>query len=139
MTKLVSSGHPKNNMVLTSVQHPITKLIKQQLLTDKNEHEISVKGVKLKMFNQSKDCFHVCCVEHIDDYNLLIEPVDAVTTATLLSADYFVYGQEIEDFHCMNNSAVFSTLVSAFQALDNKCKLQEEIINKLIKHVNLVI
>ena len=70
----------------------------------------------------------MCCVESIDDYNVLVEPLDAVTTARLLSADYFVYGQEIDDYHYMNNDAVFSTLVSAFQALDKKCKGQTDIL-----------
>jgi hypothetical protein len=51
-----------------------------------------------------------------------------VTTAKILSADYFVYGQEIEDYHYMNNDAVFSTLVSAFQTLDKKCKNQKAVL-----------
>ena len=96
------------------------------------------------MFNKSKECFYVCCVASIDDYNVLVEPVDACTTAILLSADYFVYGQEIEDYHYMNNDAVFSTLVSAFQALDQKCKKQKDtlksqqlLISALIEKNNL--
>lgn len=80
------------------------------------------------MFNKSKECFYVCCVESIDDYNIIVEPLDAVTTTKILSADYFVYGQEIEDYHYMNNDAVFSTLVSAFQALDKKCKKQKAVL-----------
>ena len=80
------------------------------------------------MFNKSRECFYVCCMESIDDYNVLVEPLDANTTAVLLSADYFVYGQEIEDYHYMNNDAVFSTLVSAFQALDKTCKDQTVIL-----------
>jgi hypothetical protein len=60
----------------------------------------------------------------------MVEPLDAVTTAKILSAYYFVYGQEIEDYHYMNNDAVFSTLVSAFQALDKKCKLQNDILSE---------
>jgi len=134
MAKLTSSGSP-GNALLTSVQHPITKLIKDQLLLNSDSDSCtslntitSIKGIKLKMFNKSKECFYVCCVESIDDYNITVEPLDAVTTAKILSADYFVYGQEIEDYHYMNNDAVFSTLVSAFQALDKKCKGQTDIL-----------
>lgn len=148
MAKLTSSG-PPGNAVLTSVQHPISKLIRDELL--RNTDVIlnttlpsCLKGIKLKMFNKSKECFYVCCVESIDDYNVLVEPLDATTTAVLLSADYFIYGQEIEDYHYMNNDAVFSTLVSAFQALDKTCnaldktcKRQELLINALIEKNNL--
>ena len=137
MAKLTSSGSP-GNALLTSVQHPIAKLIKDQLLLNMDsDTNISINGIKLKMFNKSKECFYVCCVESIDDYNVLVEPLDATTTAILLSADYFVYGQEIEDYHYMNNDAVFSTLVSAFQALDHTCKQQQLIISALIEKNNL--
>jgi microcystin-dependent protein len=130
MAKLTSSEKP-GNALLTSVQHPIVRLIKDQLsesCTSLQPTNISIKGTKLKMFNKSKECFYVCCVESIDDYNIMVEPLDAVTTTKILSADYFVYGQEIEDYHYMNNDAVFSTLVSAFQALDKTCKLQTNIL-----------
>ena len=144
MAKLTSSEKP-GNAFLTSVQHPITKLIKEQLLLNlDSDTNASIKGIKLKMFNKSKECFYVCCVNAIDDYNVLVEPLDANTTAVLLSADYFVYGQEIEDYHYMNNDAVFSTLVSAFQALDQKCKKQKNalksqqlLISALIEKNNL--
>ena len=137
MAKLTSSEKP-GNALLTSVQHPITKLIKEQLLLNlDSDTNTSIKGIKLKMFNKSKECFYVCCVASIDDYNVLVEPLDASTTAILLSADYFVYGQEIDDYHYMNNDAVFSTLVSAFQALDQTCKQQQLIISALIEKNNL--
>ena len=134
MAKLTSSEKP-GNALLTSVQHPITKLIKDQLRLNLDsdtilDTNISIKGTKLKMFNKSKECFYVCCVESIDDYNIMVEPLDAVTTAKILSADYFVYGQEIEDYHYMNSDAVFSTLVSAFQALDKKCRRQTDILSE---------
>lgn len=125
MSKLITTG-THCNALLTSVQHPITKLIKEN--HTKLNTNILIKGTKLKMFNKSKECFYVCCVESIDDYNIMVEPLDAVTTAPILSADYFVYGQEIEDYHYMNNDAVFSTLVSAFQALDKKCKNQKAVL-----------
>ena len=148
MAKLTSSTSTSSyekpgNALLTSVQHPITKLIKDQLLLNLDSDTAalatnkSIKGIKLKMFNKSKECFYVCCVESIDDYNIMVEPLDAVTTARILSADYFVYGQEIEDYHYMNNDAVFSTLVSAFQALDQTCKQQQLLISALIEKNNL--
>jgi microcystin-dependent protein len=134
MAKLTSSEKP-GNALLTSVQHPIVKLVKEQLSLNLDSDSStrlhinnSIKGIKLKMFNKSKECFYVCCVESIDDYNIMVEPLDAVTTTKILSADYFVYGQEIEDYHYMNNDAVFSTLVSAFQALDQKCKKQKAVL-----------
>ena len=144
MAKLTSmnplSSGPPSNSVLTSVQYPILDLIKEQQqlqFPDTSRTNLNIKGVKLKMFNKSKECFYVCCVEPIDDYNILVEPLDAVTTARILSADYFVYGQEIEDYHYMNNDAVFSTMVSAFQALDKICKHQQLLIATLIEKNNL--
>jgi microcystin-dependent protein len=137
MAKLTSSEKP-GNALLTSVQHPIANLIKDQLLLNMDsDTNTSINGIKLKMFNKSKECFYVCCVESIDDYNIMVEPLDAVTTAKILSADYFVYGQEIDDYHYMNNDAIFSTLVSAFQELDNKVKRQEIIIEKLLAIITI--
>jgi microcystin-dependent protein len=145
MAKMTSSEKP-GNALLTSVQHPIVKLITEQLILNLDSDSctslntnISIKGTKLKMFNKSKECFYVCCVESIDDYNIMVEPLDAVTTAKILSADYFVYGQEIEDYHYMNNDAVFSTLVSAFQALDKKCNQQEILLNAIISKYGLTL
>lgn len=143
-TTPASSTSPPGNALLTSVQHPIAKLIKDQLLLNLDsdtctsiDTNTSINGIKLKMFNKSKECFYVCCVESIDDYNIMVEPLDAVTTTKILSADYFVYGQEIEDYHYMNNDAVFSTLVSAFHALDNKLKRQEILIEKLLTRITI--
>jgi microcystin-dependent protein len=145
MAKLTTSEKP-GNALLTSVQHPMGKLIKEQLLLNLDSNSctsldtnISIKGTKLKMFNKSKECFYVCCVESIDEYNIMVEPLDAVTTAKILSADYFVYGQEIEDYHYMNSDAVFSTLVSAFQALDQKCNQQEILLNAIISKYGLTL
>lgn len=143
MAKLTTSPEKPGNALLTSVQHPITKLIREQLLHERETDATttishpSLKGIKLKMFNKSKECFYVCCVASIDDYNVLVEPLDANTSTVLLSADYFVYGQEIEDYHYMNNDAIFSTLVSAFQALDKTCKQQQLLISALIEKNNL--
>jgi microcystin-dependent protein len=149
MAKLTISvamhGYDKyNNAILTSLQYPITNIIKKQLLETESKSDdtnsnikLTIKDVKLKMFNKSKRCFYVCCVESIDDYNLVVEPLDAVTTENLLSDDYFIYGQEIEDYHYMNNDAVFSTLISAFQALDSKCKEQENLLAAIISKYNL--
>jgi microcystin-dependent protein len=125
MAKLTSSG-PPGNAILTSVQKPITNIIIEQQLLNANANDTtaSLKGVKLKMFNKSKERFYVCCIESIDDYNIIVEPLDVVTTTILLNADYFVYGQEIDDYHYMNNDSVFSTLISAFQALDTQFKEQ---------------
>lgn len=141
MAKFTSSG-PPGNAILTSVQKPITKLIMEQLLhaSDNDANididTVSIKGVKLKMFNKSKERFYVCCVDSVDDYNIIVEPLDAVTTTRLLSSDYFVYGQEIEDYHYMNNDAVFSTLVAAFQEIDNKMREQSNLIEKLLTKIN---
>ena len=144
MAKLTSRG----NAIITSVQKPITKLIIDQILSANDNaaattNACSLKGVKLKMFNKSKERFYVCCIESLDDYNIIVEPLDAVTTAKLLSADYFVYGQEIDDYHYMNNDSVFSTLVSAFHALDSQVKQQaiilenqKIIIDKIISKTN---
>jgi precorrin-4 methylase len=134
------------SMILTSVQHPITTMIQDELL-EQNHEDVSIKHVKLKMFNRSKECFYVCCIESIDDYNIMVQTSDDVSQSTrLVNGDYFVYGQEIDDYHYMNNDAIFSTLVSAFQALDSKMKVQAEmlktqqaIIEKLLDKTNLKI
>ena len=139
MAKLTSPG-PPGNALLTSTQHPISNIIKdQQMLQEPDTlaSNLKIKGVRLKMFNKSKECFYVCCIDIIDNYNIIVEPFDANTTATLLSADYFVYGQEIDDYHYMNNDAIFSTMVSAFHALDQKCKKHENLLHAIMVKYNL--
>ena len=132
MAKLISSG-PREHALLTSVQHPVAKIIRDEMLVQNTTTPPSyLKGIKLKMFNKLKECFYVCCVEAVDDYNILVEPSDANTTALLVSADYFIYGQEINDYHYMNNDAIFSTLVAAFKCLDKKVTQQEILIRNLL-------
>ena len=116
--------------LLTSLQSPVTLLIQKELIEHADESikdTISIKHVKLKIFNRSKTCFYVCCIESIDDYNIMIQ---TNKENTLVTDDYFVYGQEIQDYHYMNNDAIFSMLVSAFQELDSKVKQQEQVIQK---------
>lgn len=128
-----------DSMLLTSIQHPIAKLIKSELNKQKdtvNEQTMSIKNVKLKMFNRSKECFYVCCIESIDDYNIMIQP-DSNYERQIVSNDYFVYGQEIDDYHYINNNTVFSTLISAFQALDDKVKFQQKMIEKILAKINI--
>lgn len=138
---LVSTNADYKTALLTSMQHPITTLICDELRErcdgNKVYDSVSVKNVKLKIFNRSKECFYVCCTESVDEYNIMVQTSHMNQSERLLSDDYFVYGQEIDDYHYMNNDAVFSTLVSAFQALDKTCKSQELLINALIEKNNL--
>ena len=53
------------------------------------------------------------------------------------SDEYFVYGQEVEDYHYMNNDAIFSTLVSAFQELGKRVKQQDIFIKELKEQLNI--
>jgi uncharacterized protein YdcH (DUF465 family) len=59
-----------------------------------------------------------------------------VQTIQAINDDYFVYGQEIDDYHYMNNDAIFSTLVAAFHNLDNRVKRQEQLIENLLEKLN---
>lgn len=129
---LVSTNADYKTGLLTSTQKPITTLICNELLdrcdNNKVSHSTSIKNVKLKMFNRSKECFYVCCTESVDEYNIMVQ----VQSDRLINDDYFVYGQEVDDYHYINNDAVFSTLVSAFQHLDKKVTQQGELIEKLL-------
>ena len=137
------------SMILTSVQHPIATCIQDELreqncVEAEDPYPIPIKNVKLKMFNRSKECFYVSCIESIDDYNIMVQVIDMSQSTRMINDNYFVYGQEVDDYHYMNNDAVFSTLVSAFQELDNTMKAQAEmlktqqtLIEKLLDKTNL--
>jgi microcystin-dependent protein len=135
---LVSTNADYKTALLTSTQKPITTLICDELLDRCDDNEvsdsdsISIKNVKLKIFNRSKECFYVYCTESVDEYNIMVQISHMNQSDRLLSDDYFVYGQEIDDYHYMNNDAVFSTLVSAFQQLDKKVNQQDALIEKLL-------
>jgi microcystin-dependent protein len=138
MAKLIitSATTEYKTALMTSTQHPITTLICDELRErqESNSNSISVNNVKLKIFNRSKEYFYACCSRSVDEYNIMVQfnVGDMNQLERLLTDDYFVYGQEVDDYHYMNNDAVFSTLVSAFQELDKKVKQQDAIIEKLL-------
>jgi hypothetical protein len=129
-----------SSILLTSVQKPITCIIVDELKeqgSGESKQTYSIKGVKLKLFNRAKQPVCVTCIESIDDYNIVVE--SCTNQCTLTSDEYFVYGQEVEDYHYMNNDAIFSTLVSAFQELDRRVKQQDVVIQELKKQMNILL
>jgi microcystin-dependent protein len=129
--------HETSSILLTSVQKPITCIIVDELKEQGSESKqtYSIKGVKLKLFNRAKQPVCVTCIESIDDYNIVVE--SCTNQCTLASDDYFVYGQEVEDYHYMNNDAIFSTMVSAFQELEKRVKHQDILIQEIKKQMNI--
>ena len=134
---IVSTNADYKTALITSIQKPITTPIQCELREQLSDDLISIKNVKLKIFNQSKECFCVSCIESIDEYNIMVKFESDMSS--LVNDTYFVYGQEIADYHYMNNDAVFSTLVSAFQELDNRVKKQDIIIEKISNMLKLTI
>jgi hypothetical protein len=141
---IVSTNADYKTALITSIQKPITTPIQCELrerrLPDDaapDDESISIKNVKLKIFNRSKECFCVSCIESIDEYNIMVQ--FGSDMSSIVNDTYFVYGQEIADYHYMNNDAVFSTLVSAFQELDNRVKKQDIIIEKISNMLKLTI
>jgi microcystin-dependent protein len=125
-----------NSILLTSVQKPITTILiaelkNQHIKENKHCQDYTVKDIKLRIFNRAKQPICIKCNEAIDEYNILIESCN--NQNVLKNDEYFVYGQEIDDYHYMNNDAIFSTLVSAFQSLVKKVENQEILISKLCK------
>jgi microcystin-dependent protein len=146
MAKLVVYNQIEtSSILLTSVQKPITSIITDELKeqvreskqkqTQDGDNAYSLKGVKLKLFNRAKQPICVTCIESVDEYNILVENCNS--QSTLKSDEYFVYGQEVEDYHYMNNDAIFSTLVSAFQELGKRVKQQDIFIKELKEQLNI--
>jgi microcystin-dependent protein len=141
---IVSTNADYKTALITSIQKPITTPIQCELRERRlhddaapDDESISIKNVKLKIFNRSKECFCVSCIESIDEYNIMVQ--FGSDMSSIVNDTYFVYGQEIADYHYMNNDAVFSTLVSAFQELDNRVKKQDIIIEKISNMLKLTI
>ena len=141
---IVSTNADYKTALITSIQKPITTPIhcelRERRLPDDvapDDESIPIKNVKLKIFNRSKECFCVSCIESIDEYNIMVQ--FGSDMSSLVNDTYFVYGQEIADYHYMNNDAVFSTLVSAFQELDNRVKKQDILIEKISNMLKLTI
>jgi microcystin-dependent protein len=140
MAKLIITSETTDykTALMTSTQRPITTLIcdelRERYIDNGISDSISVNNVKLKIFNRSKEYFYAYGTRSIDEYNIMVQfnVGDMNQLERLLTDDYFVYGQEVDDYHYMNNDAVFSTLVSAFQQLDKKVKQQDAIIEKLL-------
>ena len=142
---VVYNENETSSILLTSVQKPITSIITDELKeqireskqkqTQDGDNAYSLKGVKLKLFNRAKQPICVTCIESVDEYNILVENCN--NQCMLKSDEYFVYGQEVEDYHYMNNDAIFSTLVSAFQELGKRVKQQDIFIKELKEQLNI--
>jgi microcystin-dependent protein len=110
------------NATLSSyIYNPVTSA-SQSILTfepiddNKSIRQLMVSDeypVKLRIFNSDKLVMHVTCTAIMSDWSLLLrEP--------LPPGKYFVFGQEVDDYHYMNNEAVYVTVVAAFQEMSKQ-------------------
>ncbi len=70
-------------------------------------------NIRLKVINNKKKSFIVNCFEVLDDYSFKINEL-------LDDDEYFIYGQEVDDFHYINKNYIYTLIFSAIKEMDKK-------------------
>jgi microcystin-dependent protein len=99
----------------------VRQLIEEQVVKGRSHQNVDSDDklvsdqcpVKLRIFNSDKLVMHVTCTAIVSDWSLLLRE-------SLPLGKYFVFGQEVDDYHYMNNEAVYVTVVAAFQEMSKQ-------------------
>ena len=60
-----------------------------------------------------------------------------VAAVSTLQNEYFLYGQEIDDFHYIDKSAIFTVVTAAVQDIDRQQQAQQETQSQMAGHIQL--
>jgi predicted acyltransferase (DUF342 family) len=100
------------------------------LLKNKSATDITLysRDTKLKLFTiQSKEII-VTIFKIIDDKTIWIH--EHIKSEDLLDGEIFVYGQEIDDFHNLDKSTIFTITTSALQQVDKELQEAKQTIRE---------
>jgi hypothetical protein len=112
------------------------------LLADYNDNIITLpllpnyiikQNDTIKCYDKNNTCIIVECNEVIDELKFKIKNIDYKDNKI------FVYGTEVDNFHTLNKSYIFTLNVCATQELYRIIKLQEERIKELEKNMAILL
>jgi len=91
------------------------------------------KGFKLKFYDQNNNYIRSKTTAILDKRHFLMninefinDSTGKVAAVSTLQNEYFLYGQEIDDFHYIDKSAIFTVVTAAVQDIDRKQQAQQE-------------
>jgi hypothetical protein len=79
------------------------------------------KFFNVKLYDQSNNEITCKTTDVFDKRSFLVDIADT----KLSSGEYFLYGQEIDDFHVLDKNAIFTVVTAAVQDIDRKQVLDE--------------
>ena len=87
---------------------------------------------KIKCYDKNNKVVFVVVEEIIDSLTFIIKVLDSAYTDTTI----FVYGSEVEDFHTLDKTYIFTLNVCATQELHRRIETQNAIIINHEKRIN---
>jgi hypothetical protein len=85
------------------------------------------KQFKIKLYDQSNNEIECKTTDVLDKRSFLVDIADT----KLSDGEYFLYGQEVDDFHSLDKNAIFTVVTAAVQDIDRKQVLDEAKIAEL--------
>jgi hypothetical protein len=79
------------------------------------------KVFKIKLYDQSNNEITCKTTDVLDKRSFLLDIADT----KLSVGEYFLYGQEVDDFHTLDKNAIFTVVTAAVQDIDRKQVLDE--------------
>jgi hypothetical protein len=79
------------------------------------------KVFKIKLYDQSNNEITCKTTDVLDKRSFLVD----ITNTKLSVGEYFLYGQEVDDFHTLDKNAIFTVVTAAVQDIDRKQLLDE--------------
>jgi hypothetical protein len=76
------------------------------------------KKFKIRLYDESNNKLEVSTTDIVDSKNVLID------VSGCISGTYFLYGQEVDDFHTLDKNAIFTVATAALQEVDGKQQAQ---------------
>jgi hypothetical protein len=85
------------------------------------------KQFKIKLYDQSNNEIECKTTDVLDKRSFLVD----IAYTKLSDGEYFLYGQEVDDFHSLDKNAIFTVVTAAVQDIDRKQLLDEAKIAEL--------
>ena len=79
------------------------------------------KQFKIKLYDQSNNEITCKTTNVLDKRSFLVD----IANTKLSVGEYFLYGQEVDDFHTLDKNAIFTVVTAAVQDIDRKQVLDE--------------
>ena len=92
------------------------------------------KEFNVKLYDQSNNEIKCKTTSILDKRSFLMD-ISGSNVTNVMQGDYFLHGQEVDDFHTIDKSAIFTVVTAAVQDIDRIVQAQEAKISALEQQV----